>query len=237
MPFQPLHESGRPLLICRGGRPPRARGRRAGLWGKPIFAKAGHDTTMVPSHFNATPVNTRTRAFRAVDAAHAPAAGPGSQLRRVPVRRSPEAVHGLNPLGRRPIGGLGSGPHRRCFAGGRGPPTRNYALGTPSPSQTRCTAFGVPFLRKESRFEASPSGFRLPPLVPGLFWFRARVILLADGPTRPTQRLPVRGKVPTFPHPEPPLLVVMVGVTPSPWESRTPKTSEQTWRTPCGVSE
>jgi hypothetical protein len=50
------------------------------------------------------------------------------------------------------------------------------------------------------------SGFRLHPLVPGLFWFRARVILLADGPTRPTQRLPVPGKPPTFPHPEPPLL-------------------------------
>ena len=50
--------------------------------------------------------------------------------------------------------------------------------------------------------------------MPGLFWFRARVIVRAndysplppDGPTRPIQRLPVPGKVPTFPHPEPPLL-------------------------------
>ncbi len=43
--------------------------------------------------------------------------------------------------------------------------------------------------------------------MPGLFWFRARVILLTDRPTRPIQRLPVRGPVPPFPHPEPPLLL------------------------------
>jgi hypothetical protein len=85
-------------------------------------------------------------------------------------------------------------------------------------------------LRKESRWEASPSGFRPRPLVPGLFWFRARVILLtadltprsemplswrtklptetlgALHPPRPTQRLPVRGTVPTVPHPELPLV-------------------------------
>ncbi len=54
---------------------------------------------------------------------------------------------------------------------------------------------------------APPSGFRLHPLVPGVFLFRARVILLADGPTRPIQRLAVRGEVPPFPHPEPPLLL------------------------------
>ena len=68
-------------------------------------------------------------------------------------------------------------------------------------------------LRKESRLEASPSYFRPHPLVPGLFWFRARVILLTDEPTCPTPRLPVRGKVPPFPHPEPPLLLVV-------WEGR-----------------
>ena len=56
------------------------------------------------------------------------------------------------------------------------------------------------------RFRASPSWFRLHPLVPGLLSFRARVILLADGPTRPIQRLPVPGRVRPFPHPEPPLL-------------------------------
>ncbi len=61
------------------------------------------------------------------------------------------------------------------------------------------------FLRKESRWEAPPSGFWPPPLAPGLFWFRARVILLPEGPTRPIPRLPVPGRVPTFPHPEPPL--------------------------------
>jgi hypothetical protein len=70
------------------------------------------------------------------------------------------------------------------------------------------------FLRKGSRLEASPSGFRPPPPVPGLFWFRARVILLPDRPTRPIQRLPVRGRVPTFPHPEPPLLFFASGQTP-----------------------
>ena len=64
------------------------------------------------------------------------------------------------------------------------------------------------------RGRASPSGFRPPPLVPGLLGFRARVIVRAndysplppDGPTRSIPRLPVRGKVPAFPHPEPPLL-------------------------------
>jgi hypothetical protein len=45
---------------------------------------------------------------------------------------------------------------------------------------------------------ASPSRFRPHPPVPGIFSFRARVILLTDGPTRPAQRLPVRGEVPTF---------------------------------------
>ncbi len=69
-------------------------------------------------------------------------------------------------------------------------------------------------------FPASPSGFSPHPLVPGLFSFRARVILLADGPTRPSQRLPVRGKVPIFPHPEPPLLLVLLGVAPSPGPNR-----------------
>jgi len=53
---------------------------------------------------------------------------------------------------------------------------------------------------------ASPSRFSPPPPVPGLFWFRARVILLPDGPTRPMQRLTGRGQAPTFPPPEPPLL-------------------------------
>ncbi len=62
--------------------------------------------------------------------------------------------------------------------------------------------------------EASPSGFRPRPLVPGFFSFRARVILLPDGPMRPTQQLPVRGAVPTFPHPEPPLLSSTSGRTP-----------------------
>ena len=51
-------------------------------------------------------------------------------------------------------------------------------------------------------FFLSPLG----PLVPGLLSFRARVILLPDGPTCPIQRLPGRGKVSPFPHPEPPLL-------------------------------
>jgi hypothetical protein len=70
------------------------------------------------------------------------------------------------------------------------------------------------------RLRASPSGFRPPLLVHGLFWFRARVILLPDGPTRPIPRLPVRGKVPPFPHPEPPLLLVLLGVAPSSGSSR-----------------
>jgi len=59
---------------------------------------------------------------------------------------------------------------------------------------------------EEVSSSALPSGFSRHPLVPGLFSSRARVISLADGPTRPNQRLPVRGPVPTFPQLEPPLL-------------------------------
>jgi hypothetical protein len=70
------------------------------------------------------------------------------------------------------------------------------------------------------RFRPSPSCFRPPPLVPGLFFFRARVILRTDGPTRSTQRLPGRGAVSTFPPPEPPLLLVLLGVAPSPGRNR-----------------
>jgi len=67
---------------------------------------------------------------------------------------------------------------------------------------------------------ASPSGFSPHPLVPGLSSFRARVILLTDGPTRPIQRITIDGPVPTFPHPEPPLLFsvwtgeLVFGITP-----------------------
>jgi hypothetical protein len=82
----------------------------------------------------------------------------------------------------------------------------------------------------EADLTASPFGLRLPPLVPGLFWFRARVILLtadptprserssqpqtklpaetrlASHPTRPKQRLAVPEQTLPFPPPEPPLL-------------------------------
>jgi hypothetical protein len=51
--------------------------------------------------------------------------------------------------------GFGSPP--ALFRRWEGPPMRNYALGTPSPSQTRCIAFGGPFLREES-----DAGLRLP---------------------------------------------------------------------------
>jgi len=122
--------------------------------------------TVLPSHFRVPPANIYTRAVQGRRRTHGLAVAPGSQRRRVPFRRSPEAVHEPNPFGRRPIGG---------------------------------------FLRKESRLEASPSGFRPSPLVPGFFSFRARVIFPANGPTRPTQRLPMRRTIPPFPPPEPPL--------------------------------
>jgi hypothetical protein len=67
------------------------------------------------------------------------------------------------------------------------------------------------------QFGASPSCFRPPPLVPGFFWFRTRVILRTNGPTRPIPRLPMRGMVPTFLHPEPPLLSSASGLAPFPW--------------------
>jgi hypothetical protein len=84
------------------------------------------------------------------------------------------------------------------------------------------------------RFRASPSCFRPHLLVSGLFSFRARVIFRSDGPTRPTQRFPVRGKVPTFPHPEPPPLVFLLGVAPSSGPNRSVPSNpdgsgESTW--------
>jgi hypothetical protein len=92
-------------------------------------------------------------------------------------------------------------------------------MSCPPPTFSGGGSWAEPFLKtahrripaEPVRFRASPSCFRLQPLVPGLFWFRARVILLSDGPTRPIPQLPVRGKVPTFPHPEPPRLLVLPG--------------------------
>jgi hypothetical protein len=124
--------------------------------------------------------------FRGVGATHVPAAGPASQPRRAAALRATFACT-CNVL-------------RRRFMG------RTLLEDGP----------WAGFLRKESRWEASPSCFRPRPLVPGLFSFQARVILRTDGPTRPTPRLPVRGTVPPFPHPEPPLLFVLFGVAPSP---------------------
>jgi hypothetical protein len=91
----------------------------------------------------------------------------------------------------------------------------------------------------EADLTASPSGLRFPPLVPGLFWFRARVILLTADPTprneppsQPQTKLPAETRLPLhstrpkqplavpeqtlpFPHPEPPLLLVLLGIAPS----------------------
>ncbi len=72
------------------------------------------------------------------------------------------------------------------------------------------------------RFGASLSSFRLHPLVPGLFWFRAHAILRAndhsplppDGPTRPKQQFPTPERDDSIPHPEPPLLLIFFPVAP-----------------------
>jgi len=149
----------------------------------PFVPLASH-TMIVPSHCNATPAKTRTRAVQ----------GRGRYARTRRRSRIPTPT--------------------RSGAAGNGACTcdvvrRRFMGRTPlKTAPRRIPTEGV-------RFRASPSGFRPRPLVPGLFWFRARVILLTDGPTRPTQRLPVRRKVPTFPHPEPPLLLVVLGVAPS----------------------
>ncbi len=122
--------------------------------------------------------------------------------------------------------------HARADAhqGGSGAWTlRTYPPPVPHPNHVACTC-DVPRRRfmgrtpwktahkwvpmEPVRCRASPSGFRPRPLVPGLFAFRARVILLPDGPTRSIQRFPVRGKVPPFPHPEPPLLFVVSTLKP-----------------------
>jgi hypothetical protein len=132
---------------------------------------------MVPSHFNVTPANLRTRAV---------------QGRRRYARTG------------RPSGIPTTSRSLATFCGG----------GAWAEPLLQTAHRRIPTERV--RFRASPSGFRPHPLVPGLFWFRARVILLPDGPTRPIPRLPVRGTAPTFPHPEPPLLLVLLGVAPSP---------------------
>jgi hypothetical protein len=162
---------------------------------------------MVPSHFSVQPANMCTRAVQ-------------GRRRYARARRRSRIPTASRPLPTFSGGGSWAEPllqtaHRRIP-----PPARGQAL------------------RKESRLEASPSGFRPRPLVPGLFSFRARVILLTADltprsemplswrsklptetlgtlhPPRPTQRLPVRGKVPPFPHPEPPLLFFASGRTP-----------------------
>ena len=144
---------------------------------------------MVPLHFNATPAKVRTRAVQ----------GRGRYARtcrRFSIPRTsppPPTFSG---------GGSWAEPFWKTAHGRIGFPNAMHRVWGPFPTEAvRC--------------RASPSGFRPPPLVPGLFWFRARVILPTDGPTRPIQRLPVRGKVPPFPHPEPPLLLVVLGVAPS----------------------
>ena len=71
----------------------------------------GHDTPLT-LHCPARE-RTQKRRFRGVDRTHVPAAGPASQPRRVHFQRSPEAVHGPNHFGRRPMSGF---PRRR---GGR----------------------------------------------------------------------------------------------------------------------
>ncbi len=144
---------------------------------------------MVPSHFNATAANRRTRAVQG--------------CRRYARTRRRSRIPTPTRSGAAGNVASTSDVLRRRFMG-------RILLQT---AHRRTSTEGV-------RFRASPSCFRPPPLVPGLFWFRARVILLTDGPTRSIQRLPVRGKVPTFPHPEPPLLLVLLGVAPSPGPNR-----------------
>ena len=152
---------------------------KAGGIPSPEFPFSALHRTMVPSHFNATPANLRTRAVQ-------------GRRRYARTRRRSSIPTTSRSLATFSGGGSWAEPFCRRPIGG--------------------------FLRKES-----DSGLRLLDsgllrLVPGLFWFRARVILLPDGPTCPTQRLVIDGPVPTFPHPEPPLLLVFVGVAPSPGE-------------------
>ncbi len=181
---------------------PEYRGGLAGhwpaLWRSPDAVESRH---RIPKHLPAPPTRyfphtsascPRTCApgrFRGVDDTHVPAAAPASPRRRVPCRRSPEAVHGPNPFGRRPIRRIGfpNAMHRVW-----GPfPTEGVSIG------------GFAFL-----FPASSACAR------SLSSFRARVILLSDGPTRPIPRLPMRGTVPPFLPPEPPLLPSASGWAP-----------------------
>jgi hypothetical protein len=106
-------------------------------------------------------------------------------------------------------GGSGAWTLRAPAAGRASQPRRTAALRATSPPLPTFSGGGSwaePFVKTAHRriptegvrFRASPSGFRPPLLVPGLFWFRARVILLTDEPT-PTSGtpLPQRSDLPT----------------------------------------
>jgi hypothetical protein len=105
---------------------------------------------------------------------------------------------------------LGKTTHRRI---GFGSPPALFRRWEPFPNAMH-RVWG-PFPAEGVSCAASPSRFRPPPLVPGLFWFRARVILLADDPTprwempaRPRTKLPTEAALPlhpTRPKPRPPM--------------------------------
>ncbi len=173
--------------------------------------------TMVPSHFNGPPANVPTRAVQ-------------GRRRSARTRRRSSIPTTSRALATFSGGGSWAEPlwetaHRRIGFGSppalfrrwEGTPIAELCVGDPEPFPNVMHRVWGPFPTEAVRFRAFPSGFRPPPLVPGLFWFRARVILLTDGPTRPTLRLLVSGKVPTFPHPEPPLLLVLLRDTHPTW--------------------
>jgi hypothetical protein len=172
---------------------PGRRGREGGRQRTAGGGQTASHPTMVPSHFSATPANMRTRAVQG-----------GGRYAHARWRSSIPATS--RPLPTSSGGGSWAEPlwmtaHRRI---GFGSPPALFRRWEPFPNAMHRVWGPIP--TEGVRFSASLSYFRPHPLVPGLFWFRARVILLADGPTRPIQRLPVRGKAPTSPHPEPPLL-------------------------------
>jgi len=119
--------------------------------------------TMVPSHFNATPANLRTRAVQ-------------GRRRCARTRRRSSLPTTARALATFAGSGSWAEPfwqtaHRRI---GFGSPPALFRRWEPFPNAMHRVWGPIP--TEPVRLRASPSGFRPPPLVPGLFWFRARVI-------------------------------------------------------------
>ena len=111
-----LHSTAQDAEGHRGNRTKkRFRAETPGRRGREGGRQTASHTTMVPSHFNATPANMRTRAVqgrgryahaRRVSSIPTPTRSGAAGNVAYTCDVSPEAVHGPNPFGRQPISGF-----------------------------------------------------------------------------------------------------------------------------------